>query len=495
MMLVEPLDACIEPDTVMVSQPVSEVLVALEGKLPAIVETARKIRVNTDALDGLRGFAMFHVFLGHCLLFSVLYIDLLGGGSMGLFYAISGFVMMLGYGQTPLRVATSADADAGWCCDRTASCCCCCCDSGARELGAPGCCFQEDCAPVPPAGRASFKFGAFIRRRGARLLPTYYLTNVAGAIISIIFFGWGIGLVAPPLGLGTTVNIVVFVGRAVLSLLLASAWLVLPSAFNPVTWSISVMVFFYFVFPSLVPRLQRVKPEHARRLAYKMYWIQLATYVGIVVSDPTSTYWLVRGLPILRLPVFVMGCCCAIERLAALATDEPLARLAQNQSCASSPRCARFCGRASMADGLALWWLIAMGCGLLSKRYEFVHPYYIRLLLELALPMLYYDLIFALTDPDPSQRGYLYKFFSTKPMKWLGHISLSLYMWHTIVIWSFTRETKLKLWQIPVCIAASIVVGWFMTTYFEVPLNARFSGKLGRKIPQISPRDLTPSLA
>ena len=56
-------------------------------------------RVDTKALDGLRGFACLHVALGHIFGATTNPIDLGGGISMGLFFLISGVVMVLGYRQ------------------------------------------------------------------------------------------------------------------------------------------------------------------------------------------------------------------------------------------------------------------------------------------------------------------------------------------------------------------------------------------------------------
>ena len=49
--------------------------------------------------------------------------DLLGGGAMGLFYILSGFVMMVGYAQKPLRPPTREEVRNG---EADTLCCSCC---------------------------------------------------------------------------------------------------------------------------------------------------------------------------------------------------------------------------------------------------------------------------------------------------------------------------------------------------------------------------------
>ena len=104
--------------------------------------------LNTDAVDGLRALAVMHIVLGHHSFFTGYRgdaregedgvqeryshgFDLLGGATMSLFYIISGFVMMLGYG------AYGRAAKGKLCggCDR----CCSCCGDGEEGASSTGC--------------------------------------------------------------------------------------------------------------------------------------------------------------------------------------------------------------------------------------------------------------------------------------------------------------------------------------------------------------------
>ncbi|CAK9029037.1 Hypothetical protein (Fragment) [Durusdinium trenchii] len=101
----------------------------------------RKVPIQSLPVDGLRGFAAFHIILGHLFMWSETHpryatpenapaptaglcsweifagFPLMGGGSMGLFYIISGFVMAIGYCQVMLEPGFACRClGAGYCC-------------------------------------------------------------------------------------------------------------------------------------------------------------------------------------------------------------------------------------------------------------------------------------------------------------------------------------------------------------------------------------------
>jgi len=88
-------------------------------------------------------------------------IALMGGGSMGLFYIISGFLMMVGYAQLPLRQPQTCGEILRRCCRR----------GGSRQEGC-----DDESLPV-------LDTKSFLRKRVARLAPMYYLTNLIGLVI------------------------------------------------------------------------------------------------------------------------------------------------------------------------------------------------------------------------------------------------------------------------------------------------------------------------
>ncbi|MCX2523724.1 acyltransferase family protein [Larsenimonas rhizosphaerae] len=95
--------------------------------------------------------------------------------------------------------------------------------------------------------------------------------------------------------------------NVVLNLLLLHAWNPLYLTFNPPSWSISTLFFFYLVFPFVAPRLMRVRRS----------WRALAVTMGIYLIPPLLVIaftdygmpetGILHRNPIIRLPEFLAG--------------------------------------------------------------------------------------------------------------------------------------------------------------------------------------------
>ncbi|CAE7230260.1 unnamed protein product [Symbiodinium natans] len=185
----------------------------------------------------------------------------MGGGSMGLFYIISGFVMAVGYCQVMLQP----------CCGRCG--------------GEPN---------LPKLSACSFWL-----RRLVRLAPTYFLTNCLGVALKAAFAPEALNEI-------TTVQFV-------LSGLGLTSWYIVAPVGNGLTWTISTMLFFYLCFPVLGPAMQRVSVPFLRVLAWAMYLLQAVfMIVGYVLN--LGGYW-IRMFPPARLPIFIMGICAGLSRV------------------------------------------------------------------------------------------------------------------------------------------------------------------------------------
>ena len=114
--------------------------------------------------------------------------------------------------------------------------------------------------------------------------------------------------------------------------------------------------------------------------------------------------------------------------------------------------------------------MIASGVwGLQDLTYQF------RLILEVMLPMLFFDWVIALSGEESSATR---TFFSSTVMRWVGDISMSFYMVH-MLIWEWAvkiRNSNIPdksetppVWLIPVCFPISIFLGWLLTILFEKP--------------------------
>ena len=90
----------------------------------------------------------------------------------------------------------------------------------------------------PEAAADYFPTNVFYKKRAARLAPVYYFTNLIAAPAAFLIFGVGY--------------------TAVLTLFMITSWLLI-TPFNTVLWTISTMSFFYFIFPHVIIRLQRLR--------------------------------------------------------------------------------------------------------------------------------------------------------------------------------------------------------------------------------------------
>ena len=133
----------------------------------------------------------------------------------------------------------------------------------------------------------------------ARTLPLFYLTNLV--VIPLVYAGHS-DLVA-----GSVWSYAAYV----LTLFVATTWLGQALYLNGPSWFVSTMWFFYWIFPSLLPKLQRHSAQQKQRWIMVLFWIQLVvgTIIIIIINDTfhgpgfhAATYW-----PPSRLPVFIMG--------------------------------------------------------------------------------------------------------------------------------------------------------------------------------------------
>lgn len=360
--------------------------------------------------------------------------DLIGGASMGLFYIISGFVLWLGYGKygsPKIKGACSGCSQSG--------CMICCCGTGVGTEGSrvvfeSGCCMGCLCEPLDDDIRADalskpFDVRSFYWKRFARLGPLWYLGNAMA--LPIYFFGysqtpweWGFwtGLVIsiPPIGL--------------------NAW-TLPIFFPPAghLWTISTMAFFYLMFPVLHHRVKCIKPREIRCFALTLYCIQLLVFVFVALGMPIMGYWIARGHPLSRLPVFIMGMLAA--RQAEISAEDTSLR--------QSVECGRPLLGPLHASVLIIVWLLVITLGILEQ--IFLAPlapeaagFWVRILSEAMLPILYYDLTIAMvypmgTDGQPSRAPTCFHaLLASGPMRWLAEISLAVYVVHETLIRELT---------------------------------------------------------
>jgi peptidoglycan/LPS O-acetylase OafA/YrhL len=169
---------------------------------------------ESEALLGLRGLVAFHIMIFHSFRYSKLRWDLVGSSQMPLFFLLSGFFVAYTSGKV-------------------------------KYAGTP--CCSEICDAPEDADPQRMDAKHFYRRRIARTLPLYYVCNVA----SIPLIGSGHGWVTPELA------------AIALTLMVTctSSWLLMPIVLDGPSWFVSTLWFYYWCFPSLLPKLQAYSVE------------------------------------------------------------------------------------------------------------------------------------------------------------------------------------------------------------------------------------------
>ena len=422
-------------------------------------------------------------------------LDLIGGASMGLFYIISGFVLMLGYGS-----ARSVP--------RGTECTDCCGDGTSANAG---CCFPCFCAPInevapartaPPSEAAVQVTEAapaeaplpplsardFYIKRFAHIGPLWYLGNLIA--VPLYFTGhthatgawWWAGFTLSLLPFGL------------------NSWTIMffPPAGH--LWTISTMTFFYLLFPTIATHLNRVHPKQVRSLVCALYVIQIGLFVFMLIGASIFVpllaeavgaqdglaqdglgYWWARAWPPIRLPTFVMGMLAA--RQAELEAKDP----SLSQNCGSADKA---CGP-HYATALLLVWLLIVGLGILEQLFltSAGLGWFCRVFGEALLPILFYELVVALSYPASAARppSTTHAFLGSKPLRLFADISLAVYVVHQTlivyltlaaygVLWpgAFATDGALILmpkWGAAATLPLSIVLGWLLTYGFERPMS------------------------
>lgn len=143
---------------------------------------------------------------------------------------------------------------------------------------------------------------AFWRRRAAKIFPNHLLT-------------WCVVVTALACAGTAAVTTSSGIVAGLASLFLVHTWVpshLFVSAGNPVSWSLAAEVFFYFLFPVLLPRVKRLSPRGlliGSATAIAVVW-SLPLFCALVVNPDGSSfpeYWFLYMLPVARLPEFLLG--------------------------------------------------------------------------------------------------------------------------------------------------------------------------------------------
>jgi len=391
--------------------------------------STKEERINTKALSGLRGIMAIHVMVYHTLRNCEWEIDIMGYVPMTFFILMSGFVLALNDG---------------------------------KRIYSPTKCCTELCPDKED--KSKFDGKNFYQRRCARTIPLFWLTNLMAIPLFLLnnTFDWG-----------TIVSIV-------MTIFTTNTWFFYPLFLNGPSWFVSTIWFYYWIFPSLLPRLQRYTAERKQKWLIIHFVIQLLIAVvfivgvGLVFDDTgmigflTAYFW-----PVARLPQFIMGV------LAGLLRNEGLGMRAKHSSWSLKQwsKCSNIMG-ASFVVSLVAISIIANAVGIQLGGPSDEGAFYITLL-QSVVAWWAMEFIISLTFEDESVVS---KLLSSKLAVYLGRISYGVYLIHFLVIQYISYiaygETAvdasfIPIWCIPVMWIISVILGILLNRFIEEPLRKK----------------------
>merc|ERR1719295_884943 len=336
-------------------------------------DTLEEKRINSKALNGLRGIMAIYVMVFHSLYFCEWEIDILGYIPMTFFILLSGFVLAL--------------------------------NDGKRIYSATNCC-TELCPDKEDKSRFDGK--NFYQRRCARTIPLFWLTNLLAIPLFLLnnTFGWG-----------TLVSII-------LTPFTANTWIIYPLVLNGPSWFVSTIWFYYWIFPSLLPRLQRYTVQQKQKWLIGHFVIQLLIPIvfivgGNMISEDIGFLGFVSAYfwPPARLSQFIMGV------LAGLLRNEGLGMRSGHSSWNTKQwtKCSNIMGALWVVFFVVISVIVnLLGIGMPTGNFQVA-------LIQWVVAWWAMEFIISLTFEDDS---FVSKLLTSKVALYLGRISYGVYLIH-----------------------------------------------------------------
>ena len=423
-------------------------------------------KVNLEAHEGLRGAAACWVMLFHCFLRSTDPIDFQGSSLMPLFFLLSGFTLSVVYGDL------SPDKDRG-----------------------------------------------FVRNRLVRVSPVYLLLSFA---VSLPLWLQGFGDAAPTYTqalVGSVVTTLTFTSTAFCFLL--------GSPLDGPSWTVQTLLVMWLFFPLAMRRARGMPTDSLATWIVSLYWLQLALiFVLFFVLFPFAGFWPAFAAatmnPVSRLPVFLMGVCAGeLCRRGEVGSVWPRGFVLPFVCCSSSLATAakmNISNDTSLDEegwtARAFWQATGLLCvtllvAVVDKTVQSSGLSSVGIVgavwFQALVPFAQLELVVALTQ----HRGtsLLHRLLTTDMAKFLGRISMTVYLLHYQVIYFFcfalhgfqplswptgssrspagqegntddavgtwARARELPLWCVPVVAVVSIGVATMIFYFFEEPIRRK----------------------
>lgn len=298
------------------------------------------------------------------------------------------------------------------------------------------------------AARPGDPVGLFWRRRVFKVFPNHLIT-FALALAGLLATGIATGVLAP-----------------ILNLLLLHAWVpnvAYTVSVNPVAWSLSCEVLFYFSFPLLIIGVNKIRRErlwfYATGLVLLIWCVPLIG--GLVLPTGPNLpfapvtqweFWFIYTFPPVRALEFVLGMV--------------MARIVLTKSWINLP--------------LAPAFVIAVACYVGSS---FV-PYEFGLVATMIIPLAL--LIASAAAADISAAPSLLR---SKAMTFLGDNSYAMYVWHYLILKYLhnllssgdllgrpvPRDFGTGIPEVLLIFVVTLVVAWLQFRFIERPIMRRWS--------------------
>lgn len=404
--------------------------------LTAVAPAAKKPRPNLDSLDGIRGFAAIAIMVGHFFLFFTtytfitktdgsfaarMYFPLEFLSPVSHFVVASGFLFGLLYDKAPAVpgwTPTSTDPDRHW---------------HWREIL------------------------AFLKRRGVRLAPVYYLASAVGLIPFVLMYDSG--------SISRSIPVQLFAVQ--------SLWVTNGNTWVPPLWTVSAFLYCYLAFPTMLWFVRKMSDRGLLLTILVTSLLGIATCVTYMETSGINNGWALHVMVYYRWPQFLGGVCTGIlaKRWAAQPWQHATLLAEGMSSC------------------LALMFIL---CPVLSTQPNSDFAYYMTFMYyaEFVTPIIHCGWLLGLTHPDC--RGWSKAVLSWKPVRMLGEISYSLYCLHwPIMVWAvyavYGWNTQLiggiggglyyfPRWAIFPLLAVAIVLSWLANKVLEAPLREKVNG-------------------
>ncbi len=391
------------------------------------------------AHTGLRGLLALYIMIFHSILFSVGW-NLHGVTIIPFFFLLSGYSLAISYGKNQYSSQVA--------------------DNGEEKA----------------TQNFKFNFKHFYQNRFARIIPIYYLAIFFGVVLAIFDRSW---IASNNIGLTIFTN-----------LFAVQTWLGLPpKSFIASSWTISTLIFFYLVFPWLLKKYQNQTSHSLNRtiaiLAVVQAIVFLILYFGIsfLFGDREWAAWGAYSWPISRIFVFEMGLIAGllVVRQEYHHLDAPITIMGISNGRENSWGRKLDWYAGILIVLILVSWVIDETMGI-----NYCHG----ALLMLIFPYLMLQLIVGLSIVEPGENFLLLRLLSSKPLLFLGNISLTLYLIHEPIIQYVAWLTRPYLrwentfiipamspWGIPVVILVSIAVSVLLERYVETPIRDLFKSK------------------